>query len=70
MNKKVIIDLNGVVFEPVDRNFSEVARADYGRVKGAALTLAYKYGLGRRLMAILPTCCTNARKIPRFVPAR
>lgn len=48
MNKKVIIDLNGVVFEPVDRNFSEVARADYGRVKGAALTLAYKYGLGRR----------------------
>ncbi len=47
MNKKVIIDLNGVVFEHIDRNFGAVARARYGRVRGAALTLAYKYGIAR-----------------------
>jgi len=47
MNKKVIIDLNGVVFEPIDRDFSAMARARYGRVRGAAVTFAYKYGIGR-----------------------
>ncbi|MDE5615766.1 MAG: hypothetical protein K2I81_02960 [Alphaproteobacteria bacterium] len=66
MKKKLIIDLNGVVFEPVDQNFSEVARADYGRVKGAALTLAYKYGIGRRFMAadianVLYKCAKNPK---------
>lgn len=74
MNKKVIIDLNGVVFEPVDRNFSEVARADYGRAKGAALTLAYKYGLGRRLMAtdiadVLYKCAKNPTVRPGAIEA-
>lgn len=66
MNKKIIIDLNGVVFEPVDQNFSEVARSQYGRVKGAALTMAYKYGIGRRVLAgsiadVLFVCAQNPK---------
>ena len=64
MNKKIIIDLNGVVFEPIDKNFSQVARAKYGRVKGTALTLAYKYGVGRRTLHggiadVLYSCAQN-----------
>jgi len=47
MNKKVIIDLNGVVFEHIDRDFAAAARARYGRVRGGMLTLAYKYGIDR-----------------------
>jgi len=47
MKKKIIIDLNGVVFEHIDRNFGAQARALYGCVRGGMLTLAYKYGIGR-----------------------
>lgn len=67
MNKKIIIDLNGVVFEPIDKNFSQVAQAKYGRVKGTALTLAYKYGIGRRALrsdiAIVLFACAKNPKV-------
>lgn len=66
MNKKIIIDLNGVVFEPIDKNFSQVAHEKYGRVKGTALTFAYKYGLGRRALRgdianVLFICAQNPK---------
>lgn len=50
MKKKIIIDLNGVVFERIDNKFSDVARDKYGRTMGNVLTLAYKYGIGRRAL--------------------
>lgn len=64
MKKKIIIDLNGVVFERVDKNFADVARSQYGRVKGTAVTLAYKYGIGRRALSndiaqVLYKCASN-----------
>lgn len=64
MNKKVIIDLNGVVFEPVDRNFTKIARSKYGYVKGSAVALAYKFRIGHGLMqdsvaSVLFACAKN-----------
>ena len=42
MKKKIFIDLNGIVFEPIDTNFSEIARQDFGPAKAMAVTMAYK----------------------------
>ncbi len=48
MNKKIIIDLSGVVFEPIDDTFTQTAIAEYGKIKGRILSIAYKYGIGKR----------------------
>ncbi len=50
MKKKVFIDLNGIVFEPIDTKFSEIARQDFGPAKAMAVTMAYKYGIGRGML--------------------
>ncbi len=34
MKKKVFIDLNGIVFEPIDTKFSEIARQDFWTSQG------------------------------------
>lgn len=39
MNKKLIIDLNGVIFEPVDKNFAQVARGELWPCKGCGIII-------------------------------
>lgn len=51
MKKKIIIELNGVIFEPFDQHFRQIAVREYGRLTGNIVNLAYKYGIGRRLLA-------------------
>jgi len=66
INKKIIIDLNGVIFEPIDAKFKEIAQAKYGRARGAAINMAYKYGVGRKFVmpeieTVFGECAQNPR---------
>lgn len=66
MKRKVIIDLNGVIFRPVEEQFGKIARRDYGPVRGAMVYAAYKYGIGRRHMSeevsrVLYRCVCEAK---------
>lgn len=47
MANKIIIDLDGIVFEPIEKAFAQQAREKFGPVKGGAMVMAYKYGPGR-----------------------
>ena len=64
MKKKIIIDLDGVVFEPIDAAFSRRAIEKYGPVRGYAVTSAYKYKIGtslfgRQVAETLHECASN-----------
>lgn len=48
--KKIIINLDGVIFEPIDSRFARTAINEYGKIQGRIVTLAYKYGIGRRFL--------------------
>lgn len=51
MKKKIIIELNGVIFEPVEQSFKQVAINEYGKITGNLVTFIYKHGIGHHLMA-------------------
>ena len=71
MKKKIFIDLNGIVFEPIDTNFSEIARQDFGPAKAMAVTMAYKYGIGRGMLkSSIARVLYNCARRPRFAPVR
>ncbi|MBD5400323.1 hypothetical protein HDR61_01070 [bacterium] len=74
MNKKIIIDLDGVIFEPVRESFSRVARSEYGNIKAVAVIAAYKYGIGRvalrgEVANVLHKCAIGARVRPGAMDA-
>lgn len=74
MRKKILIDLNGIVFEPVETKFSDVANAEFGRTKAAALNIAYRYGIGRGILkndiaGVLNKCTQNPTLRPGVIEA-
>lgn len=74
MKKKIIIDLDGIVFEPIDASFKKTAIAEYGRTQGHLITLAYKHGLGRHILGdkienILFKCASNPQIRPEAIEA-
>ncbi len=74
MKKKIIIDPDGIIFEPIDTSFKQTAIAEYGPAKGHMIALAYKYGLGRRLFGsmvenVLYKCASRPQIRPEELQA-
>lgn len=51
MKKKIIIELNGVIFTPFEQSFKQVAIDEYGKWTGNLVNFVYKHGIGHHLMA-------------------
>ena len=66
MKRKVIIDLDGIIFESIRESFARVAWSEYGRVKAGAIIIAYNLGIGCRglrdeISNVLNKCAMSAR---------
>ena len=74
MKKKIIIDLAGVVLQPIVPAQTAAIRAAYGPIRGDVMAAAYRRGVGEKLIGnkigpILYDVAAAARPIPGAIDA-
>lgn len=74
MKKKIIIDLDGIVFEPIMPAQTAQIKSVYGPVYGGAMAAAYRRGVGKKFIAgkigpVLYDVAAAAKPLPWAVHA-
>ena len=74
MKSTVILDTDGVIFEPIKGKIKDAAIKKYGRIKGLVLVACYNLGVAKQFVAdkmadVVYDCAAQAKPMPGALDA-